>query len=174
MSLKSHFLFICCNMFRSHKANIRRLLVDQNHHTAWTHTSVYLHAILHPLYKWHARSGKTMHRGTQCQCFNTKIARGRCRRIFSNMTACSIACKYIDVWAHAVQWFRSINGCLMMTLWGWNSWNKQTENVILMTFMNFECDCKWHLKIKRVCVMDGSEWMSVIICSLWGMLLYKC
>jgi hypothetical protein len=36
ISLKSHFLFNCCNMFRPNEAIIRQLILDRNHHTAWT------------------------------------------------------------------------------------------------------------------------------------------
>jgi hypothetical protein len=33
-------------MFRPHEAIIRQLLIDQNHYTAWAHTSLYLRAII--------------------------------------------------------------------------------------------------------------------------------
>jgi hypothetical protein len=45
-SLKSHFLFISCNMFRPHRAIIRQPLIDRNHCTAWVHSSIYLHSII--------------------------------------------------------------------------------------------------------------------------------
>jgi uncharacterized membrane protein YwzB len=46
ISLKSHFLFICCDMFWAYRAIIRQPLIDRNHCTAWAHISVYLHAII--------------------------------------------------------------------------------------------------------------------------------
>jgi hypothetical protein len=46
ISLKSHFLFICCNIFLPHKAIIRQPLIDRNHCTAWAHMSVYLHVVV--------------------------------------------------------------------------------------------------------------------------------
>jgi hypothetical protein len=46
MSSKSRFLFICCNMFRSHRAIIKQPLTDWNHCTTRADMSIYLHAII--------------------------------------------------------------------------------------------------------------------------------
>jgi hypothetical protein len=46
ISVISHFLFICCNMFQPHEAIIRQPLIDRNYCTAWAHTSMHLHAII--------------------------------------------------------------------------------------------------------------------------------
>jgi hypothetical protein len=45
MSLKSHFLFNCCNMFRPYKAIIRQLLLDRHHRTEWA-TRQYIYLLL--------------------------------------------------------------------------------------------------------------------------------
>jgi hypothetical protein len=143
ISLKSYFLFICCNMFRHHRAIIRKL-IDRNRCPACAHTSINLHAIITcsrirectpalPSCYLHVAAftrdtrptyGNYAQRNTQYERRNKQVAWGHNAGAHSWIWRHAIiACKYIDVWAHAVQGFRSMN-FLMMALWGRNMLHK--------------------------------------------------
>jgi hypothetical protein len=79
-----------------------------------------------------------------------------------------ITSKYIEVWAYALQWFHSINGCFMTALWGRNMLQQINRNLNFSDFFtNFKYDCKWQLKQNVLfCIIDGSKGLSEV-CKRW-------
>jgi hypothetical protein len=68
----------------------------------------------------------------------------------------------MDVWAHAVQCFQSINGSLRMALWGRNVFQQINRKYDFNDFLQILNVIVNDMYKKRcVCILDGSEWGGV-------------